>query len=69
MRKKKPRLKKRELPAERILSALAGLLAVGYPFVKDRCVSCQARKDGKHRKGCVFREALKLVLKYYETGD
>jgi hypothetical protein len=64
--KKKLKKLKRVLPAERILNALAGLLAMGYPFIKDRCVSCQAKKSDQHHKGCVFRESVKLVLKYYK---
>jgi len=65
---KAKKLKKRELPAERILAALAGILAIGYPYVDGHCVSCGVRrKDGKHHKACIFRDALKLVLKYYGT--
>jgi hypothetical protein len=67
-KKKLKKLKNRELPAERILNALAGILAIGYPYVDKRCVSCGvSKKDGVHHKQCIFREALKLVLKYYGT--
>lgn len=66
LKKKSKKLKSREIPAERTLSALAGLLAMGYPFVKDVCVSCQIKKGEHHHKGCIFRESLKLVLKYYK---
>src|SRR5208337_5582797 len=64
MSKKK---KNKELPPARVfLNALAGVLSMGLPYERGRCASCGVKQDKKHHAGCLYLDALHLVLRYYK---
>lgn len=57
---------KSELPAERILEALAGVLAIGLPYEKGVCTSCRIKQGQRHHADCVYHDAINLVVRYYK---
>lgn len=64
----KKKSKKRVLPAEQILDALAGVLAMGLPYnAKGVCTSCHIKQGQRHHADCHYHEAIQLVLKYYRS--
>lgn len=65
--KKKPKKKKRQaLPsAKKVLTALAGVLALGSFYKRGACIYCNTKKGRYHHQDCAYFSAVALVLRYF----